>query len=545
VLPEFNLNNIKLKVSTDNVSLWFSYLIIITVMGYYFLTKSWQTTSPVGFFIILGLIVFQIILLKLPQTKDLEYINSGGITPLVIYNASLIVNLIWYVPLYSPFILIIPPIMFITVYYRGLLAAIYSIVQLIFIVIVATHFQGLPHVPYAQYFPYALILLGTAFAGLVMRAGQIENGIRIELGRVASHVSGERQQLATLINSIGDAVVATDKAGNILFYNAAALGLFNTQVVTIGQPFSTMAKLYDRDGKRIDLNKLVANQVGRTEFVNFHILPKDNETEHIDLAIDVSRIEPDRNSKQASGFIYLMRDITKEKTLDEERDEFISVTSHELRTPITLVEADISIAMLDQEGVPPLPKVVKDRLEKAHEGIVYLANLTNQLITLSEAEKNQLEIISAPLELKDIIAEMEDKYTDMAKKKKLKFTTKIAASLPALNTSKIYLSEILDNLLSNAIKYTEKGTITLMANLSEDRKSIVISVKDTGIGISVSDKPKLFGKFYRSEDFHTRETGGAGLGLYMSGKLATYLRAKIWFDSDLGKGSTFYIGIEL
>ena len=543
MLPEFSINKIKLKVSTDNASLLFSYLITATVLAYYFLSKSWRTTSPIGFFVVFGLVLVQIILLKLPATKDLEFINSGGIVPVLLYNIALIVNLIWYVPLYSPFILIAPPIMFITVYYRGPIAAIASILELIFIVVVATKIHGLPNVPYAYLFPYGLILLGISFAGLVMRAGQIENGIRLELGRVASHLSGERKQLATLINSIADAVVATDKAGSILFYNAAALSLFNTQTVAIGQSFSVMGKLYDEAGQRVDLLKLVGAQPGRVQLNNLHILPKDNETEHIDLAIDAARIEPDTDSPQASGYIFLMRDITNEKTLDEERDEFISVTSHELRTPITLVEADISIAMLNEEGQPPLPKAVRERLEKAHEGIVYLANLTNQLITLSEAEKNQLEIIAAEINLKDLLAEVVERYEPVATKKKLGFTTKRAPSLPTLKTSRIYLSEILDNLLSNAIKYTEKGSITVEVEAGEGGKSIIFSVKDTGIGISASDKPKLFGKFYRSEDFHTRETGGAGLGLYMSSKLAAYLNAKIWFESTLGKGSTFYIEI--
>jgi len=543
MLPEFSLNKIKLKVSTDNASLFFAYLITLTSVTYYVFTQGWRTTSPIGFVVVFALVVLQLIFVRLPQTKDLDFFSSGGLSPLLVYNVALAVTLLWYIPLYSPFILAIPSITFITVYYRGPIAAIISSLELIFIIALGTHLQGLPHVPYAYLYPYIFIVLGIAFTGIVMRAGQIENGIRLELGRVASHVSGERQQLATLINSIADAVVATDKTGSILFYNAAALSLFNTQAVAIGQSFNAMGKLYDEAGQHVDLLKLVSLEPGRVQLNNLHILPKDSETEHIDLAIDAAHIEPGADSPQASGYIFLMRDITKEKTLDEERDEFISVTSHELRTPITLVEADISIAMLDQEDQPPLPKEVRERLEKAHEGIVYLANLTNQLITLSEAEKNQLEIISTEINVKELLSEVAEKYKPSATKKKLHFSTKIAPSLPTLHTSKIYLGEILDNLLSNAIKYTEKGSISVDVEPGEGGKSIVFSVKDTGIGISASDKPKLFGKFYRSEDFHTRETGGAGLGLYMSSKLAAYLNAKIWFDSQLGKGATFYIEI--
>jgi signal transduction histidine kinase len=545
MLPEFSVKNVKLKVSTDNTSLLFSYVIIATAVAYFVATKSWQHTSPIGFLVVLVLIIGQIVLLNLPWTKNLEFINSGGLIPLLIYNVALTINMVWYFPLYSPFILIAPPILFITVYYRGWISAVLSSLELILIVVLATHYQGLPHVAHAVYYPYAIVALGIAYIGLVTRAGAIENGIRTELGRVATHLSTERQQLGTLINSIGDPVIATDTAGNILFYNAAALSLFNTQSIKIGQPLSSVAKLYDESGQWINIFGLISEKAGQSQFNNFHILPSDNDTEHIDLAIDISRIAPDAQSQQESGFIFLMRDITKEKTLDQERDEFVSVTSHELRTPITLVEADISLAMLNQDGSPPLPAKVMERLEKAHQGIVYLANLTNQLITLSEAEKNRLQIISAPIDMKEFMAELETKYRPQATAKKLRFSSKLAPNVPALNSSLIYLNDILDNFLSNAIKYTDKGSVTLDARLSEDNKNVVISVRDTGMGISVSDKTKIFEKFYRTEDFHTRETGGAGLGLYMSRKLGEYLGAKIWFESELNKGSSFFISLKL
>jgi signal transduction histidine kinase len=545
MLPEFSLKKVKLKVSTDSTSLITGYVIFATAIAWYILARDWQHTSLIGFFILAGLILAQFLFLRLPQTKTIEFFNSGGIVPLVIYNVALAGALVLYVPLYSPFLLLMPGIIFLTVYYRGTITTILSIIELIAIVVIGTLLQGLPHEPYSIYYPYIIIVIGIAYTVNVSRAGSIENGVRLELGRVATQVFKERQQLSTLINSIGDAVVATDITGNILFYNAGALALLNTQAVTIGQPFSQIVKLYDEAGQWVNLLALVNDKSTQMQFNRFHILPSDNENEHIELAIDVSRIAADPNAKQESGLIFLMRDITKEKSLDQERDEFISVTSHELRTPITLVEADISLALLKQEGSPPLPPIVKQQLEKAHESILYLANLTNQLITISEAEKNNLQIISAPVDLKLLVKELETKYRALAKTKGLAFTAKLAPQVTTITTSRLYLGEILENFLSNAVKYTEKGAIALVIAPSENSKNLVFSVEDTGIGISISDKTKIFEKFYRSEDFHTRETGGAGLGLYMSRKLAGYLGAKIDFESKLNKGSVFHLTLKL
>ncbi|MBI4101239.1 hypothetical protein HY441_02085 [Candidatus Microgenomates bacterium] len=113
---------------------------------------------------------------------------------------------------------------------------------------------------------------------------------------------------------------------------------------------------------------------------------------------------------------------------------------------------------------------------------------------------------------------------------------------PPVLTSELYVHEILQNFISNAIKYTQHGSITLSA-VAAEKGGVRFSVKDTGIGLSATDKKKIFQKFYRSEDFRTRKTRGTGLGLYITVKLAERINGKIWFDSQLNQGSTFYLEV--
>jgi len=139
-----------------------------------------------------------------------------------------------------------------------------------------------------------------------------------------------------------------------------------------------------------------------------------------------------------------------------------------------------------------------------------------------------------------LIRDLAANYTPQAKAKGLAFKTDTDGA-KILQSSKLYVREILQNFITNALKYTEKGSIELSAKAMEH--GVQFLVRDTGIGISKGDQEKLFDKFFRSEDFRTRKTNGTGLGLYVTLKLAGLLHADIDVRSELDKGSTFSIFI--
>src|SRR5690606_23862000 len=161
--------------------------------------------------------------------------------------------------------------------------------------------------------------------------------------------------------------------------------------------------------------------------------------------------------------------------------------------------------------------------------------------TLSRAEHGTLNVDIESINVHELLKELEGSYRPEAEAKGLKLRSELDPSLELLQSCRLYVHEILQNFITNAIKYTPEGHVTIGAKRKP--KGVEFYVADTGLGISKSDKEKVFDKFFRSENFQTRETNGTGLGLYVTMKLARLIHAEISVDSELGKGSTFTIYI--
>ena len=138
---------------------------------------------------------------------------------------------------------------------------------------------------------------------------------------------------------------------------------------------------------------------------------------------------------------------------------------------------------------------------------------------------------------------LNDEYAPQAAEKGLAFNLDIGSSLGEVKASSLYLQELLQNFITNAIRYTPKGSVTISIKKQKDGQ-IKFKVKDTGIGIGKADLGKIFDKFYRAEDYRTRETSGSGLGLYVAAKLARKLNCKIEVQSRLNHGSTFSFSLK-
>lgn len=537
--PDADIKQINSKLSSDFLAHLFVWAFLISVGIYYDVTKGFHGSDALKLLLILGVVGLQSVTRFLPKTRDWECFNSGGTGALMLYNIAVVLIFLWFIPLYSPFMLVIPAVMFITIYYRGTGGFLLAIAFLVLTVVTGTLREGTPAVPFGQSFPYLMLVLGAAYGEIIQRVGYIDNQVRAEFHRASNKVELEREQLTSLINSMADAVIATDHNGKILFYNGAAANLLNTNKSLVDEAFSDHVSLLDKTQNKIDLLGLARRQNRNFQTEDYNFISNDHE--QIDLFIDVAPIHANYGSQvEQKGFIIVMRDITKKKSLDEERDEFISVTSHELRTPIAVAEANLSMALkMSEQKVDPDSA---QRLQVAYHNVVFLADLVNDLSTLSRAENQGLHFEAELIDPKQLVNKVAEDYKQDTEMKKLTLNVTVPDVLPAVYSSPLYVREILENFVSNAIKYTNEGSITIAVQPGE-KDDLVFSVKDTGIGIGTSDKAKVFDKYYRSEDFRTRETRGTGLGLYITYKLAEYLRGKIWLESELDKGSTFYMQV--
>lgn len=248
-------------------------------------------------------------------------------------------------------------------------------------------------------------------------------------------------------------------------------------------------------------------------------------------------------NKNVKFFVGTERDITKEKEIEESKTEFVSIASHQLRTPLTGIKWIIELLL--NEDQDNLTKTQKENLNNLYSSAKRMTNLVNDLLNVSRIETGSdkfamkpqntdiIQVIDSSVEDQKIVAE----HASISLQKSNNFPKKLKLFIDG---EKIY--EVLQNLLNNAIKYTNKGG-KIFVDYSENSKFHIFSVKDNGIGIPVSEQTKIFKKFFRGKNVIKMQTEGTGLGLFVAKSIVEAHGGEIWFESELKVGTTFYFSI--
>jgi two-component system, OmpR family, phosphate regulon sensor histidine kinase PhoR len=385
-----------------------------------------------------------------------------------------------------------------------------------------------------------ILILGVAMTGVIIA----QETRRQALIKAQAKERLQYERILTIINNLTDAAFSTNEDGEIQLYNAAALELLDTNKNLHGEHISKLFTLTDPDGTAMKLFDIIKEATRTTRRDDLRHTYGDDD--QIRLEITYAPIRADYNDKKKTkangGYIIIMRDVTKAKSLEEERDEFISVVSHELRTPITIMEGTLSNLQLMLEKNAGDAKTNADSVKMAHDQSVYLAKMVNDLSTLSRAERGVADE-GEDIDVAQLMRKMFEQYHSDATARGLKLNMETSPELGTVHVSRLYLEELLQNFITNAIKYTKEGSVTLFAKTTKGK--VTFTVKDTGLGISRTDQQKIFTKFYRSEDYRIRETSGTGLGLYVCAKLAKKLNTQIEFSSRLNHGSSFGLTLPL
>lgn len=438
----------------------------------------------------------------------------------------------------QPFTLLFVLLFVATYHYFGKNGFFISAGSFLFIAVIdmALRIQTYPSVVYDT----GLMTITTLFVGwsviALYHAREVKHS---EVRRTHSRSLAEYNQALTIMNNLTDAAFSIDMNGAVKLYNAASLNLLDTNRSIKGLSMDTLFNLVDTEGKSVHISNLLHEAVRVTRRDDLSHQYPDGEL--VRLEITYAPIKGSYSTKKRTGeyegYILILRDITKQKSLEEERDEFISVVSHELRTPITIVEGTLSnLQVLTSRDTLPTKKQLTQTITTAHDQVLYLAKMVNDLSTLSRAERGVADTPES-IDVETLMHAMHTQYQHDATAKKLHLNLDIGPKLGSVQASRLYLEELLQNFITNALKYTKEGTVTIKAHKTNGQ--VVFAVIDTGIGISRSDQNKVFNKFYRSEDYRIRETGGTGLGLYVSSKLARKLHTSIVLKSRLNHGSTF------
>ncbi len=225
----------------------------------------------------------------------------------------------------------------------------------------------------------------------------------------------------------------------------------------------------------------------------------------------------------------------------EHKSEFMSIASHQLRTPLTALTGYLSMILEQAYGHVPIE--LNMPITRAHQSSMRLTNLVNELLRITRIEQNDIVYDITPVDTVNLLHDLVEEFIDRANQKNLKLSLDVVPrELPyTALADEQKLREVLHNIIDNALNYTPQGSVTVRIKTG-DRNSVVIAVEDTGIGIAHDDIRMLFAKFQRGERGVKQFADGSGLGLYIAKKLILGMRGRIWIDSEgPGKGAIFSI----
>jgi len=244
------------------------------------------------------------------------------------------------------------------------------------------------------------------------------------------------------------------------------------------------------------------------------------------------------------GTLVILHDITREKRVEKLKTEFISLVAHQLRTPLSAIKWALEMTL--EDGAGQMTEEQKHLLETTYQSNERMINLIKDLLDVTKIEEGKYIFSSSLEDLETITQETIDSFQKEIKKKNLKFDFKkpIDGKLPKVMVDREKIKLAIGNLIDNAIKYTSLGG-EVTVSLKCDKLEIEFKVQDSGAGIPKSQQGRVFSKFFRASNAMQMEPDGTGLGLYLTKNIIEAHRGKIGFQSEEGKGSTFWFTLPL
>lgn len=380
-----------------------------------------------------------------------------------------------------------------------------------------------------------------------------------KLSQLSGILQSKQQQADVLIHSITDGIIVTNTENKITLINPAAAKMTGWSTdEAFGVDASLVAIFSKESGEEIpqDQNPLSTVLHNNKPVNQILKLNSRDEKQHV-VSLAASPVTLP-NSTEPMGTVAVIRDVSQERAAEQQRADFISTASHEMRTPVAAIEGYLALAL--NQKVSTIDTRARGYLEKAHTSAQHLGKLFQDLLTSSKAEDGRLSNHPQVVEMGAFLQQLTDGLKFSAEKKGLFVEFLVGANneaIDATNKEKVgehvlkplyyvhvdpeRIREVITNIFDNACKYTEQGKISI--GLTGDAGTVQMYIKDTGAGIPAEDVPHLFQKFYRVDNSATRTIGGTGLGLFICRKIVELYKGRVWVESEVGKGSTFYINL--
>ena len=353
-------------------------------------------------------------------------------------------------------------------------------------------------------------------------------------------VHEQRAEAEALFTSIGDGAISTDEFGRITRVNPAAqqlLGYSEAELLGTWFPKKIMSVTFDDEPVNL-IDRPITKAFLTGKPVSEKTFYRRKDGQRVAVAVNAS---PILLGGKPLGAIEVFRDITFEQEVDRMKSEFISLASHQLRTPLSAIKTYAH--MLFDGYMGKLSSSQKQTMSSIISATDRMNELISTLLNITRIESGTIEVNPKSLHIDRLAEEVVKELDLMASGKSIELTTSISGTASTnLKTDALIVKEVMVNLVSNAIKYTpDGGKVSLVVR--PRRADIVVEVRDSGWGIPKYSQDQIFSKFFRAHNIVRRETTGTGLGLYLVKGLLDAIGGKIWFVSDEEKGTTFFFSL--
>ncbi len=377
------------------------------------------------------------------------------------------------------------------------------------------------------------ILVSFLFFVIAFIIGWLKEKIDILIEREAD----EKRRLLTIIRQLPVGVLITDAHGTVVEVNPKVKELLDTEV----PPGITIPTLKSRKSSDASSKSIVQSPIHQVLTHNQSVIGQEYVVDHSDgshLHLQVSASPIHNNKGQVIAKAMIINDITQQKEIEELKDEFIEIASHELKTPLTTIKGYTQILerLIDKNGT----NKASSYLRKTNKYVERLATLIEDLLDVSKIQAGKIEFHYEEYDFDKMIEETIHSLREFNTTYKIQKKGKLKQ--PVYGDS-ARTEQVVTNLLSNAMKYSPDNKKVLVT-VAREGDMVEVSVQDFGIGIPVEKQKEIFSRFYRVEST-AEKFSGLGIGLYISAEIIHRQGGEIWVKSKEGQGSTFYFTLPI
>jgi PAS domain S-box-containing protein len=391
--------------------------------------------------------------------------------------------------------------------------------------------------------------LGIAFNRMADKLQELYRGLEAKVAEKTAQLGQRVQESETarardeaILAGMGEGLIALDADGKVSLVNVRAAELFGVpRDKLFGRSLEeTLAELHNAIDEPLahdERPEIIAHN-DRESISDDYVYRMPDGTK---LSINVNAT-PIFTNNEVVGVVVIARDVTKAKEVDRMKTEFISLASHQLRTPLSAIRWFDEMLLSGDAG--PLTDEQREFAQNINESTERMIQLVGSLLNISRIESGRIIVDPKPTDLKDLVGGIINDLHAKIEEKQQTLTISVHDELPKINLDPRLIGQVYLNLLTNAIKYTPKGG-EISVFVSRNGEEIVSQVTDTGMGIPKAQQSRLFQKFFRADNAVKVETDGTGLGLYLVKAIIESSGGRIWYESVENKGTTFWFSLPM